>query len=137
VLVVGCSHPGIDKIVEAASAINKRIHLIAGGFHLVVAKDPEIEEVVTGLRDTWKVDYVAPGHCTGEPTFAALRKAFGQHYVYAGLGSTIVLGPTPRSIATANQATASATDEDDLRSYRMLLSNGPDQEDTLVAYEHE
>jgi 7,8-dihydropterin-6-yl-methyl-4-(beta-D-ribofuranosyl)aminobenzene 5'-phosphate synthase len=137
VLVVGCSHPGIDKIVEAASAINKRIHLIAGGFHLVVAKDPEIEEVVTGLRDTWKVDYVAPGHCTGEPTFAALRKAFGPHYVYAGLGSTIVLGPTPRSIATANQATASATDEDDLRSYRMLLSNGPDQEDTFVAYEHE
>jgi 7,8-dihydropterin-6-yl-methyl-4-(beta-D-ribofuranosyl)aminobenzene 5'-phosphate synthase len=137
VLVVGCSHPGIDKIVAAASAINKRIHLIAGGFHLVVAKDPEIEEVVTGLRDTSKVDYVAPGHCTGEPTFAALRKAFGQHYVYAGLGSTIVLGPTPRSIATANQATASAMDEDDLRSYRMLLSNGPDQEDTLVAYEHE
>jgi 7,8-dihydropterin-6-yl-methyl-4-(beta-D-ribofuranosyl)aminobenzene 5'-phosphate synthase len=79
VLVVGCSHPGIDKIVEAASSIDKRIHMIGGGFHLVVAKDPEIEEVVTGLRDTWKVDYVALGHCTGEPTFAALRRAFGQH----------------------------------------------------------
>jgi metal-dependent hydrolase (beta-lactamase superfamily II) len=26
VLVVGCSHPGIDKIVEATSAINTRIH---------------------------------------------------------------------------------------------------------------
>jgi 7,8-dihydropterin-6-yl-methyl-4-(beta-D-ribofuranosyl)aminobenzene 5'-phosphate synthase len=93
VLVVGCSHPGIDKIVEAASSINKRIHIIAGGFHLVVAKDPDIETVVTGLHDTWKVDYVAPGHCTGEPTFAALRKAFGEHYVYAGLGSTIYWPP--------------------------------------------
>jgi 7,8-dihydropterin-6-yl-methyl-4-(beta-D-ribofuranosyl)aminobenzene 5'-phosphate synthase len=103
VLVVGCSHPGIDKIVDAASSINQRIHLIAGGFHLVVAKDPDIETVVTGLHDTWKVDYVAPGHCTGEPTFTALRKAFGEHYVYAGLGSTIVLAPTRRSIATANQ----------------------------------
>ena len=142
VLVVGCSHPGIEKIVEAASSINKRIHIIAGGFHLVVAKDPEIEQVVTGLRDTWKVDYVAPGHCTGEPTFAELRRAFGQHYVYAGLGSTIVLAPTPRSIAKANQATAGAMgadnmDGDDLRSYRMLLSNGHDQEDTVVAYDHE
>src|SRR6266480_1683068 len=39
VLVVGCSHPGIDKIVQAASTINPRIHLIAGGFHLVVAGD--------------------------------------------------------------------------------------------------
>jgi 7,8-dihydropterin-6-yl-methyl-4-(beta-D-ribofuranosyl)aminobenzene 5'-phosphate synthase len=103
VLVVGCSHPGIDKIVESASSINKHIHIIVGGFHLVVAKDPEIEKVVTGLRDTWKVDYVAPGHCTGEPTFAALRKAFGDHYVYAGLGSTISLAPTPGSIAKANQ----------------------------------
>jgi 7,8-dihydropterin-6-yl-methyl-4-(beta-D-ribofuranosyl)aminobenzene 5'-phosphate synthase len=137
VLVVGCSHPGIGKIIEATSSINKRIHIIAGGFHLVVAKDQEIEEVVTRLRDTWKVDYVAPGHCTGEPTFAALRKAFGEHYVYAGLGSTIILSPTPRSIAEANQATAGAMDGDDLRSHRRLLSNGHDQEDTVVAYHHE
>src|SRR6185312_7718674 len=40
VLVVGCSHPGIDKIVEAASTITPRIHLIAGGLHLLVASDP-------------------------------------------------------------------------------------------------
>ena len=39
VIVVGCSHPGIDRIAEAASAINPRIHFIAGGFHLVVASD--------------------------------------------------------------------------------------------------
>jgi 7,8-dihydropterin-6-yl-methyl-4-(beta-D-ribofuranosyl)aminobenzene 5'-phosphate synthase len=35
VLVVGCSHPGIERIVEAAAVINPKIHLIAGGFHLV------------------------------------------------------------------------------------------------------
>ncbi len=61
-IVVGCSHPGIDKIVETAIAINPRIHLIAGGFHLVVSKDPDIEKIVTSLRDTYKVEYVAPGH---------------------------------------------------------------------------
>jgi len=33
VIVVGCSHPGIDKIVESASAINPHIHFIVGGFH--------------------------------------------------------------------------------------------------------
>ena len=92
VLVVGCSHPGIDKIVEAASAINPRIHLIAGGLHLVVASDPDIEKIVTALHDTFKVQYVAPGHCTGEPAFTALRKAFGERYLYAGLGTTLALG---------------------------------------------
>lgn len=90
-IVVGCSHPGIDKIVAAAAAINPRIHIIAGGFHLVVSTDAEIERIVTALHDTSKVEYVAPGHCTGEPAFAALKKGFGDHYLYAGLGTTLEL----------------------------------------------
>src|SRR6266403_3064069 len=49
VLVVGCSHPGIDKFVEAAAAINPKIHLIAGGFHLVVAPDDTIAKTVATL----------------------------------------------------------------------------------------
>ncbi|MFY9803010.1 MAG: MBL fold metallo-hydrolase [Candidatus Acidiferrales bacterium] len=91
VIVVGCSHPGIDKIVEAAGAINPQIHLIVGGFHLVVASDSDIETIVTALHERFKVEYVAPGHCTGEPAFTALKKAFGDHYLYAGLGSTLAL----------------------------------------------
>jgi 7,8-dihydropterin-6-yl-methyl-4-(beta-D-ribofuranosyl)aminobenzene 5'-phosphate synthase len=91
VIVVGCSHPGIDRIVESASAINPRIRFIVGGFHLVAASDPDIEKIVTALHDRFKVEYVAPGHCTGEPAFAALKKAFGEHYLYAGLGTTLRL----------------------------------------------
>jgi 7,8-dihydropterin-6-yl-methyl-4-(beta-D-ribofuranosyl)aminobenzene 5'-phosphate synthase len=88
VLVVGCSHPGIEAIVAEARKIDPHIHLIAGGLHLVVAEDSAIEKVVSALHDTYKVDFIAPGHCTGEPAFAALRKAFGEHYLYAGLGTT-------------------------------------------------
>jgi len=91
VIVVGCAHPGIDKIVNAASAINPRIHLIAGGFHLVVASDPDIESIVVALHDTFKAEYVAPGHCIGEPAFSALRKTFGSRYLYAGLGTSVAL----------------------------------------------
>lgn len=109
VLVVGCSHPGIDKIVEAAASINPRIHLVAGGFHLVVAKDEEIEKIVSSLHDKWGVEYVAPGHCTGEPTFAALKRAFGGRYLYAGLGTTISLGATPSPLAGLDQSAANQT----------------------------
>ena len=97
VIVVGCSHPGIDKIVAAAAAINPRIHVIAGGFHLVVTSDPDIEKIVTALHDTFKVEYVAPGHCTGEPAFSALKRAFGDRYLYAGLGTTLELLPISQS----------------------------------------
>jgi 7,8-dihydropterin-6-yl-methyl-4-(beta-D-ribofuranosyl)aminobenzene 5'-phosphate synthase len=99
VIVVGCSHPGIDKIVESATAINPRIHFIVGGFHLVVASDSDIEKIVTALHDRFKVEYVAPGHCTGEPAFTALKRAFGDHYIYAGLGTTLTMTPHPQQEA--------------------------------------
>jgi 7,8-dihydropterin-6-yl-methyl-4-(beta-D-ribofuranosyl)aminobenzene 5'-phosphate synthase len=132
-IVVGCSHPGIDKIVEAAAKINPRIHFVGGGLHLVVSKDDEIEKIVTALRDTYKVAYVAPGHCTGEPTFTALKKSFGDHYLYAGLGTSLVLGATPRSIAGADQNVPIAMDEDDLQGYRALLGKSDDHEYSLLA----
>ena len=94
VLMVGCSHPGIENIVRAAASINRHIHLVIGGLHLVAANDSDISGVVTSLHDTWQVDYVAPGHCTGEPTFVALKSAFGDRYLYAGLGTQLKIGAT-------------------------------------------
>ncbi len=91
VLVVGCSHPGIERIVEAATAIDKRVRLVFGGFHLPTAKDEEGSRIATALHDGFKVERLAPGHCTGEPAFALFQKAWGKDYVYAGVGSVIAL----------------------------------------------
>jgi 7,8-dihydropterin-6-yl-methyl-4-(beta-D-ribofuranosyl)aminobenzene 5'-phosphate synthase len=90
-LVVGCSHPGIERIVEAAAAIDKRVRIVFGGFHLPVAKDEDIARVATALHDTFKVQKLAPGHCTGEPAFASFQKAWGPDYLYAGVGSVVAL----------------------------------------------
>lgn len=57
----------------ATSTTNPRVCLVAGGFHLVVANDSDIEKVVSGLHDQFKVEYVAPGHCTGELPSARSR----------------------------------------------------------------
>ena len=118
VLVVGCSHPGIERIVEAAAAIDPKIHLIAGGFHLVVAPDDAIAKVVATLKDTYKVERIAPGHCTGEPTFAALKKTFGDRYIYAGLGTTVALGANAGS--DMRRGEGPALQQDDLNNYRRL-----------------
>jgi 7,8-dihydropterin-6-yl-methyl-4-(beta-D-ribofuranosyl)aminobenzene 5'-phosphate synthase len=91
VLVAGCSHPGIEKILEAARFLPGPCACIFGGLHLVLAKDLEIHRVVTALRDHWNVRSIAPGHCTGEPAFAAIRETFGERCVFAGLGETIEL----------------------------------------------
>jgi len=99
VLVVGCSHPGIEAIVAAAvEAVPKRVRVVVGGMHLVVAQDDAIARVVAALRGG-PVDAVAPGHCTGEPTFAALRTAFGDRYLYAGVGTVLSLSAGAASAA--------------------------------------
>lgn len=89
ILLEGCSHAGIEAILEAARAIGERVYLVVGGLHLLFASDPEIERLATALRERWKVDWIAPGHCTGEPAFAILQKVFGEHYLYAGLGTVL------------------------------------------------
>lgn len=131
VLVVGCSHPGIENIVQAASKINKKIYLIAGGFHLVVAPDDVIAKVATSLHDTYQVENIAPGHCTGEPTFAALRQAFGNHYLYAGLGTVLPLGVGAMKQAERGEAAALAGD--DLTVYRKFAEISHDALDNRLA----
>lgn len=131
VLVVGCSHPGIEAIVAEAVRINPHIHFLTGGFHLLVAQDPVIEKVATALHDTYKVDFIAPGHCTGEPTFTALQKAFGDRYLYAGLGTTLSMGANPRAVS--NQGDAPVLDDGDSRSYRALLAQSDDLPETALA----
>jgi 7,8-dihydropterin-6-yl-methyl-4-(beta-D-ribofuranosyl)aminobenzene 5'-phosphate synthase len=124
VLVVACSHPGIEAVVAEAVKINPHIHFIAGGFHLVVAPDAAIASVASALHDTYKVDYIAPGHCTGEPTFAAMQRIFGDRYLYAGLGTTLEVNANPR--ATSNERSTNVLDESDLRGYRALLATSDD-----------
>jgi 7,8-dihydropterin-6-yl-methyl-4-(beta-D-ribofuranosyl)aminobenzene 5'-phosphate synthase len=126
VLVVGCSHPTIERIVEAAkAATNKPIHLVLGGTHLLPAKDDQIATIAASLRDNLGVRFIAPVHCTGEPAFAILKESFGDRYVYAGLGTTVLLGPKVTVKAEAGQPTRNAMDEEDLRSYREATMQGP------------
>jgi 7,8-dihydropterin-6-yl-methyl-4-(beta-D-ribofuranosyl)aminobenzene 5'-phosphate synthase len=90
-LVDGCSHAGIEAILEAASTVDPRTEIVFGGLHLVTTPVEEIDALVENLKTKWKVQRIAPGHCTGEPAFARLKKAYGENYLYAGLGTKVEL----------------------------------------------
>jgi 7,8-dihydropterin-6-yl-methyl-4-(beta-D-ribofuranosyl)aminobenzene 5'-phosphate synthase len=107
VVVVGCGHPTVERIVQAArETISRPIHLVTGGLHLLPADDDEIRRIALSLRDRWGVAAVAPAHCTGEPAFAILREVFGERYLYAGLGTTLSVGPAVRPAFRASGAGA-------------------------------
>lgn len=90
-VVVGCSHPGIEQILGSVGAREKPVRLLVGGLHLVTTEQPEVDRLAMVLRDEWKVGEIAPGHCTGEHGFAALQSAFGPRYRYAGVGTVLDL----------------------------------------------
>ena len=88
-LVVGCAHPGTEEILQTATAIDSHYHMLFGGLHLVTTQEDQIDALVASLRNKWKLEKIAPGHCTGEPAFLRLQKAFGENYYYAGVGSRL------------------------------------------------
>jgi 7,8-dihydropterin-6-yl-methyl-4-(beta-D-ribofuranosyl)aminobenzene 5'-phosphate synthase len=124
VLIVGCSHPTLETIVEAARAvIDKPVHLVFGGTHLLPATPEEISRIASALRDDFQVEWIAPVHCTGEPAFAILRESFGDRYLYAGLGTTLELGPKVTMKAEAGQPQTYAMDLADVVDYRVVLAH--------------
>jgi 7,8-dihydropterin-6-yl-methyl-4-(beta-D-ribofuranosyl)aminobenzene 5'-phosphate synthase len=90
-VVVGCSHPGVEKILDQAAKIDARLYTVTGGFHLVRTPEAQIRSVGHALRDVLHVERVAPAHCTSELGFAVFREMFGQRFDEAGLGATIAL----------------------------------------------
>jgi len=90
-VVVGCSHPGVERILAAAAKIEPRLYLATGGFHLVMTPEDEVRRVAGALRDELKLERVAPGHCTSELGFAVFLERFGKRFDKAGVGAVLAL----------------------------------------------
>lgn len=65
ILLVGCSHPGADRIAELAVERVGGVEVVAGGMHLVGASRDRVAEVVDRLVELG-VRKVYPMHCSGE-----------------------------------------------------------------------
>ena len=90
VLIVGCSHTGVERIIaETKSFTGKHIDLVYGGFHLIPFDRSQIASVISEIRHDLLVRRVAPAHCTGHLAFKMLQDECGDDYLYAGLGETI------------------------------------------------
>lgn len=91
VVLTGCAHPGVDRIVEAVHALHEGdILLVMGGFHLQWATDSQIERIIRTFKRLG-VRYVAPTHCTGEKAQKLFEKYFGDRYLRVGVGKKITL----------------------------------------------
>lgn len=92
VLISGCAHSSIEKIVQETLRIRKtKIRMVVGGFHLIPYGGDFIDALAKRMHDQYGIASVAPAHCTGQTAFVMFRKAFGAGYRFFGLGETLRL----------------------------------------------
>jgi 7,8-dihydropterin-6-yl-methyl-4-(beta-D-ribofuranosyl)aminobenzene 5'-phosphate synthase len=90
VIVVGCSHSTVEKIImETKNYTENDIALVYGGYHLLPYKREVLQQMADRLKNDLGVKRVAPAHCTGHLAFRTLKMAYGEHYLFAGLGEEL------------------------------------------------
>ncbi len=91
VVLTGCAHPGIVRIVEEVESLHpENILLVMGGFHLEWATKGRVERIVAAFEEHG-VRYVAPTHCSGERARHLFQQHYGEGHIDAGAGKTIFL----------------------------------------------
>jgi len=93
VVVTGCAHPGVTKIVrQAKDHWPGPVDLVFGGFHLA-QETPEVLAQMAADLQAMGVRRAGPAHCSGETAQRVFREAFGDAYVECGVGRVITAGP--------------------------------------------
>ncbi len=86
IVITGCAHPGIVKIVEKAEKLMNKdsIYLVTGGFH---------QPPVTVIKKFRKhgVIKVAPSHCTGDRVRKAFAEEYKEDFIAFGAGKRVAI----------------------------------------------
>ena len=90
VVITGCAHPGIVKILQGAKEQfpDEKIFLALGGFHLHNQNEKDISKKVNEMI---KMDIVSVGpcHCTGDLARKIFKDLYGNNFIEIGVGKII------------------------------------------------
>jgi len=89
VVMVGCAHLGIIKIVNAVKEqLKEDILLVMGGFHFEWSTKSKIEKVISAFEEAC-VRYVGLCHCSGDKARSLFEEYFGENYINVGAGKVV------------------------------------------------
>jgi len=105
VVVTGCAHPGVVKMVRRAKESvgggtpprvggdgGGEVYLVMGGFHLGGTSQRRIKAIIADFRQLG-VQRVAPCHCTGDRAIRVFAEEYGPDFIKAGVGMILEIGP--------------------------------------------
>ena len=93
VVVTGCAHPGVVKMVRRAKeSVGGKVYLVMGGFHLGGTSQRRVKAIIADFRQLG-VQRVAPCHCTGDRAIRLFAEEYGPDFIKAGVGLALNIGP--------------------------------------------
>jgi len=91
IVITGCAHPGVVKIINTAKELlGKPVLLVLGGFHLVGRSKQEIDRIIHGFRNLG-VHFVGPCHCSGDLARELFKKEYKKNFINIGVGRVITM----------------------------------------------
>ena len=89
-IITGCSHPGIIKIIKKIkNRFYEPIFLVLGGFHLHNKNLSDLKQIV-GEFKKFKIEKVAPCHCTGKNGVKLFQQEFKENFIKIYNGKKII-----------------------------------------------
>jgi len=89
IVITGCAHPRITKIIATAKELLKKdIYLVFGGFHLAGFEKKEIKEIIDNFRMS-EVKKVGPCHCSGDEARKIFAEEYKNDFIEIGAGKEI------------------------------------------------
>lgn len=110
IILVGCSHPGVDNLVkEAKDYYDTQPYAVIGGFHLFDKTQEEIIIVVEELLKT-NIKRIFPCHCSGDAIRNYLQTNHPSYYEELTVGySTTFRGDLDASSSSQTSSSASSS----------------------------
>ena len=90
VILLGCSHPGMKNMMEAAkNLLNKPIYAVLGGTHLVEASKESLSISIDYLNNS-DIKIIGVSHCTGDVASEKLSIS-NERYFHNRTGSSLIV----------------------------------------------
>lgn len=89
VIITGCAHPGIVKIIsKARKSVNDDVLLVMGGFHLGSKSTVQINKIISSFKNMG-VRHAGPCHCSGDRARKLFMEKYNKNYLNIGVGKVI------------------------------------------------
>jgi 7,8-dihydropterin-6-yl-methyl-4-(beta-D-ribofuranosyl)aminobenzene 5'-phosphate synthase len=86
VLITGCAHPGIHKMVRRAKQLTGQPpYLVVGGYHMSERSETSIRAMIERFEELG-VQRAAPCHCSGDLTRTVFKQRLGDRCRLVGVG---------------------------------------------------